>query len=141
MCFDNAKVKNKLGDKAWIINDRSDVGGEISWTSPEILEQDLFRPIKTIFKPIWRLSHLEKPSIGIGTTFGFKNRSMTYHHFYSRIGISKFHFFIVSFCSYIKIKFKYLKKIKIMETLKNINFSIRHETKYGIKYLRNKLYE
>ena len=44
---------------------------------PELLEQDLFRPIKTTFKPIWKLSHFDKPSIGIGTSFGYKNNPMT----------------------------------------------------------------
>ena len=141
ICFDNEKIKSKVGEKAWIINERSDVGGEITWNMPEVLEQDLFRPIKTIFKPIWKLSHSEEPLIGIGTTFGYKNRHMTYHHFYSRIRLSQLHFLIVSFFSYVKIKFKRIRKIKLLETFKKLNFSLKHETKYGIKYLRNKLYE
>ena len=141
ICFDNGKIKSKLGEKAWLTNKRSDVGGEITWNMPEVLKQDLFSPIKTIFKPIWKLSNFEKPAIGIGTTFGYKNKTMTYHHFYSRIRVSKLHFFIVSFFSYIKIKFQHLRNIKTYETFKNLNFSLKHETKYGIKYLRNKLYE
>ena len=141
ICFDNEKIKNKVGGEAWIINERSDVGGEITWNMPEVLEQDLFRPIKTIFRPIWKLSDFEKPSIGIGTTFGYKNHPMTYHHFYSRIRISHFHFFLISFFSYIKIKFKHFRKITLLELFKNLNFFLKHETKYGIKYLRNKLYQ
>ena len=141
MCFDNEKVKNIFGDKVWRINERSDMGGEITWILPEVLDQDLFRPLKTIFKPFWRLDKLEKPSIGIGTTFGYKNKPMTYHHFYSRVWISKVHFFFVSFIAYLKIKFKYINRIKILDILKKMNFTIRHETKYGIKYIRNKLYE
>ena len=141
ICFDNEKIKSKVGEKAWIINERSDVGGEITWNMPEVLEQDLFMPIKTIFKPIWKLSNSEEPSIGIGTTFGYKNRHMNYHHFYSRIRLSHLHFLIVSFFSYVKIKFKRIRKIKLLETFKKLNFFVKHETKYGIKYLRNKLYE
>ena len=141
ICFDNEKIKSQVGGKAWITNERSDVGGEITWNMPEVLNQDLFRPLRTIFKPIWKLSHFDKPSIGIGTTFGYKNHPMTYHHFYSRIRISHFHFFLVSFFSYIKIKFKNLRKIKLLETLRDLNFFLKHETKYSIKYLRNKLYQ
>ena len=141
ICFDNEKIKKTFGDKAWISNKRSDMGGEITWVLPEVLDQDLFRPIKTIFKPFWKLSNLEKPSIGIGTTFGYKNSPMTYHHFYSRIWIGKFHFFFVSFFAYIKIKFQILRKQKIKDILKQFNFFLKHETKYGIKYIRNKLHE
>ena len=141
ICFDNGKIKNKVGKKAWLTNEKFDVGGEITWIMPEVLKQDLFRPIKTIFKPIWKLSNFEKPVIGIGTTFGYKNNPMTYHHFYSRIFISKCHFFIVSLFSYINLKFKFQKNIKKLDTFKNLSFFLKHETKYGIKYLRNKLNE
>ena len=140
ICFDNEKIKNNVGENAWLINNRSDVGGEITWTMPEVLDQELFKPIKTIFKPIWRLDHFNKPSIGIGTTFGFRDKPMTYHHFYSRVEISKLHFFFVSFLSYIKIKFNILKNIKPLKTFRKLSFFLRHETKYGLKYLRNKLH-
>ena len=141
MCFDNEIIKSKIGEKAWLITDRSDVGGEITWIMPEILEQDLFRPIKTIFKPIWKLSNSAKPSIGVGTTFGYKNKPMTYHHFYSRVEVSKIHFFFVSFFSYIKVKLLSFKELNKIDKFRKIRFYLRHEIKWGIKYITNTLYE
>ena len=131
ICF-NTETIQKLNEAAWIANKRSDVSEEITWAKPELIDQNLFKPIKTLFKPIWALQG-EKKVYGVGTTFGYNNIPINYHHFYSRNFISRMHFFLISF-------FKY-KKIKLtIRNNKKINFKTRinktlKETKFTIKYI------
>ena len=102
ICFNTERIQ-KLKEAAWIANERSDVSEEITWSQPELIDQNLFRPLKTLFKPIWALEG-EKKVYGVGTTFGYNGIPINYHHFYSRNFIARFHFFLISFFTYLKIK-------------------------------------
>ncbi len=131
ICFNTDTIK-KLKEAAWITNERSDVSEEITWAKPELVDQNLFKPLKTIFKPIWALEG-EKKVYGLGTTFGYNNLPINYHHFYSRNFIARLHFFLISFFKYIKIKLTINKTKKINLKLKiKSTFS---ETKFSIKYI------
>ena len=136
ICFDNKKLK-PFGHSNWVINQRSDCGEEISWNFPEMIDEELFRPLKTIFKPIWALEG-DIPAYGIGTTFGFNNEPMTYHHFFSRNLVSRVHFFLISFGYFVKIK-----RIKKRHEKKNsLNMFLKYlktVIKFTIKYLINKI--
>ena len=131
ICFNTDTLQN-LNESAWIVNDRSDVSEEITWVKPDLIDQHLFKPLKTLFKPIWALEG-QKKVYGLGTTFGYNNFPINYHHFYSRNFVSRMHFFMISFLRYIKIRLsikdnkKKNLKVKIKETLK--------ETKFTIKYI------
>ena len=131
ICFNTETIQN-LNESAWIVNDRSDVSEEITWVKPDLIDQHLFKPLKTLFKPIWALEG-QKKVYGLGTTFGYNNFPINYHHFYSRNFVSRMHFFMISFLRYIKIRLsikdnkKKNLKVKIKETLK--------ETKFTIKYI------
>ena len=131
MCF-NVDLVKSLGDKAWQVNERSDVSEEISWIYPELIDQHLFKPIKTLFKPIWNLRE-EFPEYGIGTTFGYGNQKINYHHFYARNFLSRLHFFFISLNYYLKIILRDKKK-------RNLDFrkfisSIKNEIKFSLKYV------
>ena len=52
--FSYKKIKS-LGSRAWKANTRSDVSEEISWKWPELLDENVFVPYSTLFKPIWPL--------------------------------------------------------------------------------------
>ncbi len=134
ICFNSETIKN-LNEAAWIVNERSDVSEEISWLKPEIIDQNLFKPLKTLFKPIWALEG-EKKVYGIGTTFGYNNIPINYHHFYSRNYLARLHFFLISFLKYLKIKlnFKHNKKLNLRLKIKQ---ALR-ETKFAIKYILGK---
>ena len=134
ICFNTETIK-ELKDAAWIANERSDVSEEITWAKPELIDHSLFKPIKTLFKPIWALEG-EKKVYGIGTTFGYNNIPINYHHFYSRNFAARFHFFLISFFNYLKIKFSFGKSRKI--TVKDIYQLFLKETKFAIKYLLGK---
>ena len=134
ICFNTETIK-ELKDAAWIANERSDVSEEITWAKPELIDHSLFKPIKTLFKPIWALEG-EKKVYGIGTTFGYNNIPINYHHFYSRNFAARFHFFLISFFNYLKIKFSFGKSRKI--TVKDIYQVFLKETKFAIKYLLGK---
>ena len=123
--------------KNWVINKRSDCGEEISWNFPEIINDDLFKPIKTIFKPIWPLRG-NIPIYGIGTTFGLNNEPMTYHHFFSRNLVSRVHFFLISFGYFVKIK-RIKKRHEKKNSLKKFLKYFKTEIKFTIKYLINKI--
>ena len=135
ICF-SAEAIQMLNEASWIVNERSDVSEEITWAKPELIDQNLFRPIHTLFKPIWALEG-QKKVYGVGTTFGYNNIPINYHHFYSRNFAARLHFFLISFSKYIKIKFNinYIKKtdlrVKIKQTLR--------ETKFSIKYILGKI--
>tara|TARA_B100000886_G_scaffold160597_1_gene109489 strand:- start:645 stop:1505 length:861 start_codon:yes stop_codon:yes gene_type:complete len=135
MCFSTNLIK-PLGDKVWRINYRSDVSEELSWIFPELIDRHLFRPIKTIFKPIWYLRN-ELPEYGIGTTFAYNDREINYHHFYARNFISRFHFFLISFKYYLKIIIK--EKISNKKAKKNILISLKNEVKFSLKYIFGKI--
>ena len=136
ICF-NTKIIQNLNESAWVANDRSDVSEEITWVNPDLIDQNLFRPIHTLFKPIWALEG-KKKVYGIGTTFGYKNLPINYHHFYSRNFIARLHFFLISFIKFIKINFNINNNKKI-----NLRFLIkqtRGEIKFSIKYLLGKIF-
>ena len=135
ICFNTERIQ-KLKEAAWIANERSDVSEEITWSQPELIDQNLFRPLKTLFKPIWALEG-EKKVYGVGTTFGYNGIPINYHHFYSRNFIARFHFFLISFFSYLKIK---LTLYAFKKT--NLNLKIKQtlsETKFSIKYILGKI--
>ena len=135
ICFNTERIQ-KLKEAAWIANERSDVSEEITWSQPELIDQNLFRPLKTLFKPIWALEG-EKKVYGVGTTFGYNGIPINYHHFYSRNFIARFHFFLISFFSYLKIK---LTLYAFKKT--NLNLKIKQtlsETKFTIKYILGKI--
>jgi len=135
ICF-NSEIIKEFKEAAWIANERSDVSEEITWAKPELIDHHLFKPQKTIFKPIWALDG-KKKVYGIGTTFGYNNFPINYHHFYSRNFAARLHFFLISFFKYIKIKsnIKKSKKTKIKAIL-NLIFE---ENKFTIKYLLGKI--
>ena len=131
MCFSTNLIK-PLGDKVWKINYRSDVSEELSWLFPELIDCHLFKPIKTIFKPIWYLRN-KLPEYGIGTTFAYDNKEINYHHFYARNFISRLHFFLISFKYYIKIVLK--EKISKKKSTTNFFSSLKNEIKFSLKYI------
>ena len=136
ICFNTKTIQN-LNESAWIANERSDVSEEITWVKPDLIDQNLFRPLKTLSKPIWALEG-KKKVYGLGTTFGYKNLPVNYHHFYSRNFIARLHFFLISFFKYIKIKFTINKTRKI-----NLKSNIKHilsETKFSIKYIFGRVF-
>lgn len=136
LCFNTETIK-KLNEAAWIANERSDVSEEITWIKPELIDHNLFRPIKTLFKPIWALEG-EMKVYGIGTTFGYNNIPINYHHFYSRNFIARLHFFIISFLYFLKIKFTFEDSKKLNQRVKIKEFI--KETKFSIKYLFGKIF-
>lgn len=135
ICF-SAETIQKLKEAAWIVNERSDVSEEITWAKPELIDQNLFKPIYTLFKPIWALEG-ENKVYGVGTTFGYNNLPINYHHFYSRNFVARLHFFLISFFKYIKIK------LTVNDTRKtNLQIKTRKvlsETKFSIKYILGKI--
>ena len=40
------KLYKQLNESAWIANERSDVSEEITWTKPDLIDQNLFKNIK-----------------------------------------------------------------------------------------------
>ena len=135
ICFHTEAIKN-LGEAAWISNSRSDVSEEITWTKPELIDRNLFKPLKTLFKPIWALEG-EKKVYGIGTTFGYNGLPINYHHFYSRNFAARLHFFLISSFKFYKIKFTTLNPKKI--NFKLFFQAVSQETKFLIKYLIGKI--
>ena len=135
MCFSTNLIK-PLGDKVWKINYRSDVSEELSWIFPELIDFHLFKPIKTIFKPIWYLRN-KSPEYGIGTTFAYDNKEINYHHFYARNFISRLHFFLISFKYYVKIVLKENTSKKKSPT--NFFSSLKNEIKFSLKYILGKI--
>ena len=135
ICFNTKELKN-LKESAWIVNERSDVSEEITWEKPELIDHNLFRPLKTLFKPTWSLEG-EKKIFGIGTTFGYNNFPINYHHFYSRISIARLHFFLISFLFYLNLKLKMnpVKKLRFNKSFK----LLKQELKFGIRYILGKI--
>ncbi|MCR8538755.1 MAG: hypothetical protein JJ848_000160 [Prochlorococcus marinus CUG1439] len=135
ICF-NTEAIIKLKEAAWIANTRSDVSEEITWAKPELIDHHLFKPISTIFKPIWALEG-EKKIYGIGTTFGYNYLPINYHHFYSRNFIARMHFFLISFSKYLKIKLTHKddKKNNLKLKIKQILI----ESKFSIKYILGRI--
>lgn len=134
MCFHTKKIKS-LGSRAWKANTRSDVSEEISWKWPELLDENVFVPCSTLFKPIWPLKG-KKPIYGIGTVFSLNNIKICYHHFFARSLISRLHFLIISFFYYLKIKSR--KKIINPITKNNLKIFVK-ELKFSIKYMLGKI--
>ena len=135
ICFNVDMVKDH-GDNLWKVNERSDVSEEISWLYPELIDEHLFKPVKTLFKPIWNLKE-EFPEYGIGTTFGYGNQKINYHHFYARNFLSRLHFFFISFIFYLKIISRNKKKINL--EFSKILISLISEIKFSLKYILGKL--
>ena len=136
ICFHTEAIKD-LGEAAWIANSRSDVSEEITWAKPGLIDHNLFKPIKTLFKPTWALEG-EKKVYGIGTTFGYNNVPINYHHFYSRNFAARWHFFLISFLKYLKIKFT--KKESKKNNFRSIFQIVFKETKFSIKYFLGKIF-
>ena len=136
ICFNTETIQN-LNESAWIANERSDVSEEITWLKPNLIDQNLFRPIKTLSRPIWPLEG-KKKVYGLGTTFGYKDLPVNYHHFYSRNFISRLHFFLISFLKYIKIKLSSINTQKI--SLKVKIKGLLSEIKFATKYILGKIY-
>ena len=97
-CFSQGLLE-PLGDQAWRINQRSDVGEEICWRLPLPIETILFRPLHTRFAPIWPLEG-STPVYGVGTTFGCDGIPVSYHHFFARNLTSRLHFWWISLLAY-----------------------------------------
>ena len=135
ICFNAERIKD-LKDSAWIVNERSDVGEEITWLKPDLVDHNLFKPIKTVFKPIWSLENSKKV-YGIGTTFGYDSLPVNYHHFYSRNAIARLHFFLISFSNYLSLKIKMAPKNKF--SLKNRIRLLIYESKFAIRYILGKI--
>lgn len=137
ICFYTKTIKN-LKEFAWIANARSDVGEEITWQIPNLVDHNLFRPLNTVFKPVWALEG-NKSVYGIGTTFGYNNYPINYHHFYSRNFVARLHFFFISMVFYWKtiLSFEDSKKSKFRLKL---FFSLK-EIKFTIKYILGKIIE
>ena len=131
LCFDTKKIK-EFKELAFATNSKSDVCEEITWEKPEIIDHNLFRPLKTIFKPIWALEG-DRKVYGIGTTFGYDKVPINYHHFYSRNFAARFHFFIISLINYLKINLLELRSKNFF--VKKKFLSIIRECKFAIKYI------
>ena len=97
-CFSQGLLE-PLGEQAWRINQRSDVGEEICWRLPLPLHEILFRPMSTRFSPIWPLEG-STPVYGVGTTFGCDGIPVIYHHFFARNLTSRLHFWWISLLAY-----------------------------------------
>ena len=132
ICFNTETIQN-LNESAWIANERSDVSEEITWLKPNLIDQNLFRPIKTLSRPIWPLEG-KKKVYGLG----YKDLPVNYHHFYSRNFISRLHFFLISFLKYIKIKLSSINTQKI--SLKVKIKGLLSEIKFATKYILGKIY-
>lgn len=134
ICFQVRDVK-KMGEMAWVVNERSDTGEEISWLLSKDVSSFAYLPKSSLFKPVWDLNKSIK-SYGVGTKFSDSNgREMSYHHFYSRIIIARIHFFIISFFHFYKIRFQKMKfKMPGFRIEK-----IKHAVLVSIKYLLGKI--
>ncbi len=129
-CFSQGLLE-PLGDQAWRINGRSDVGEEICWRLPVPLEDNLFRPIRTRFAPIWPLEG-STPVYGVGTTFGCDGIPVSYHHFFARNLTSRLHFALLSWLAYLRLGRPQPSQTPLLQRLR----MLKAELVFGLRYLR-----
>ena len=129
-CFSQGLLE-PLGDQAWRINGRSDVGEEICWRLPVPLEDNLFRPIRTRFAPIWPLEG-STPVYGVGTTFGCGGIPVSYHHFFARNLTSRLHFALLSWLAYLRLGRPQPSQTPLRQRLR----MLKAELVFGLRYLR-----
>ena len=129
-CFSQGLLE-PLGDQAWRINGRSDVGEEICWRLPVPLEDNLFRPIRTRFAPIWPLEG-STPVYGVGTTFGCDGIPVSYHHFFARNLTSRLHFALLSWLAYLRLGRPEPSQTPLRQRLR----MLKAELVFGLRYLR-----
>ena len=129
-CFSQGLLE-PLGDQAWRINGRSDVGEEICWRLPVPLEDNLFRPIRTRFAPIWPLEG-STPVYGVGTTFGCDGIPVSYHHFFARNLTSRLHFALLSWLAYLRLGRPQPSQTPLRQRLR----MLKAELVFGLRYLR-----
>ena len=129
-CFSQGLLE-PLGDQAWRINGRSDVGEEICWRLPVPLEDNLFRPIRTRFAPIWPLEG-STPVYGVGTTFGCGGIPVSYHHFFARNLTSRLHFALLSWLAYLRLGRPEPSQTPLRQRLR----MLKAELVFGLRYLR-----
>jgi len=133
-CFSQLLLE-PLGDLAWRINDRSDVGEEICWRLPVPMEQNLFRPLHTRFAPIWPLEG-STPVYGVGTTFGCEGIPVSYHHFFARNLTSRLHFCLISFLAYLRARGA--QAGPACDGWRSRLRQLKAELVFGLRYLRGK---
>ena len=129
-CFSQGLLE-PLGDQAWRINGRSDVGEEICWRLPVPLEDNLFRPIRSRFPPIWPLEG-STPVYGVGTTFGCDGIPVSYHHFFARNLTSRLHFALLSWLAYLRLGRPQPSQTPLRQRLR----MLKAELVFGLRYLR-----
>ena len=129
-CFSQGLLE-PLGDQAWRINGRSDVGEEICWRLPVPLEDNLFRPIRTRYAPIWPLEG-STPVYGVGTTFGCDGIPVSYHHFFARNLTSRLHFALLSWLAYLRLGRPQPSQTPFRQRLR----MLKAELVFGLRYLR-----
>ena len=129
-CFSQGLLA-PLGDQAWRINGRSDVGEEICWRLPVPLAENLFRPIRTRFAPIWPLEGTT-PVYGVGTTFGCQGVPVSYHHFFARNLTSRLHFALLSWLAYARLGRAERTRTSLRQQLR----AWKAELVFGLRYLR-----
>ena len=131
-CFSQGLLE-PLGDQAWRINGRSDVGEEICWRLPLSLEAILFRPLHTRFAPIWPLEG-SSPVYGVGSTFGCEGVPVSYHHFFARNLTSRLHFWWISLLAYRRA----LRQLgrRAAPSYKQRLRQLKAELVFGLRYLR-----
>ena len=131
-CFSQGLLE-PLGDQAWRINGRSDVGEEICWRLPLPMPEILFRPIHTHFAPIWPLEG-SRPVYGVGSTFGCEGVPVSYHHFFARNLTSRLHFWWISLVAY-RRAWRQLGR-PAAPTCKQRLRQLKAELVFGLRYLR-----
>jgi len=129
-CFSQGLLA-PLGDQAWRINGRSDVGEEICWRLPVPLAENLFRPIRSRFAPIWPLEGTT-PVYGVGTTFGCQGVPVSYHHFFARNLTSRLHFALLSWLAYVRLGRAERTRTSLRQQLR----AWKAELVFGLRYLR-----
>jgi len=131
-CF-SQRLLGPLGDQAWRINDRSDVGEEICWRLPLPLQEVLFRPLRTRFAPIWPLEG-STPVYGVGSTFGCEGVPVSYHHFFARNLTSRLHFWWISLLAYRRAR-RQLERPAALPCKQRLR-QLKAELVFGLRYLR-----
>jgi len=131
-CFSQGLLE-PLGDQAWRINGRSDVGEEICWRLPLPLEAILFRPLRTRFAPIWPLEGTT-PVYGVGSTFGCDGVPVSYHHFFARNLTSRLHFWWISLLAYRRAR-RQLGRPAAPPCKQRLR-QLKAELVFGLRYLR-----
>jgi hypothetical protein len=133
-CFAQ-RLLEPIGDGAWRINDRSDVGEEICWRLPVPLGDNLFRPLHTRFAPIWPLEGTT-PVYGVGTTFGCQGVPVSYHHFFARNLTSRLHFCLISWIAYLRAGGQRQQRKPRFSGWRPRLRQVKAELVFGLRYLR-----